>query len=222
MHSLQWTYASRLCSVRTVEWHVQKGDSRSKNGRSLQWPFSEDTSSRLWTCRYSTSDHLLLCIVNLSFWASLPLQQLFRLTRVATTPYTRPATIHTTATDHTPQQSKQKQPKCSTVYFSLVTVLRDHLSNHIPETETTSLKRDTVQAGDESYGNYGIYYIAYEPYPSAVEAEAAKMDMVKRGYKRHMMSMPKEVMDKIASSSEKRDIHNEVQAAGDTWYERYE
>jgi hypothetical protein len=71
------------------------------------------------------------------------------------------------------------------------------------------------QASYHPYYNYGSY-------PSAVKAEAAKIDTVKRGYKRHTMRMPKEVMDKIASSSEKRDIHNEVQAAGDTWYERYE
>jgi hypothetical protein len=134
------------------------------------------------------------------------------------------------------------------------------------------MKRDTPQPVVESYADYGAYYAKYDPYPSEVEAQAAKQGMLKRGYtcyetynpysaaveaeaekasmakrgyscyetytpysaaveaeaqkmdanmaKRHMMSMPKEMMDDIASS-ERRDMSKDTEAAGDSWYKSY-
>jgi hypothetical protein len=58
-------------------------------------------------------------------------------------------------------------------------------------------------------------YESYSNYPAAAQGEAAKM------VKRHMVSMPKEMTDSLASS-EKRDEPKEVEAAKDTWYKSYE
>ena len=42
------------------------------------------------------------------------------------------------------------------------------------------MKRDDTQPVVENYAQYGVYYTTYDPYPSEVEAAAAKDDMEKR------------------------------------------
>jgi hypothetical protein len=159
------------------------------------------------------------------------------------------------------------------VHPILVPIIHQDTSNHLTGSEAANIKRDDTQPVVENYAQYGVYYTTYDPYPSEVEAAAAKDDMEKRGYscyetytpysaaveaeaekasmakrgyscyeaytpypaaveteakkmdaemaKRHMLSMPKEMMDNIASSSVKRDMPKEVQAAGDSWYKSY-
>ncbi|RYN37989.1 hypothetical protein AA0112_g4239 [Alternaria arborescens] len=107
------------------------------------------------------------------------------------------------------------------------------------EVEAAAAKDDMEKRGYSCYETYTPYsaaveaeaekasmakrgyscYETYTPYPAAVETEAKKMDADMA--KRHMLSMPKEMMDNIASSSVKRDMPKEVQAAGDSWYKSY-
>ncbi|KAG9195528.1 hypothetical protein G6011_00649 [Alternaria panax] len=107
------------------------------------------------------------------------------------------------------------------------------------EVEAEAAKEDMVKRGYSCYQTYTPYsaaveaeaekasiakrgyscYETYTPYSAAVEAEAKKMDA--NMAKRHMMSMPKEMMDNIASSSEKREMPKDVQAASDSWYKSY-
>jgi len=80
------------------------------------------------------------------------------------------------------------------------------------------LSKQEVYDKYDKYETYGVYYENYNPYPASVEAEAAKMDA--KMEKRHIVDMPKDMMDQMANS-EKRDEPKEVQAAGDSWYQSY-
>ncbi|KAI4958598.1 hypothetical protein J4E86_004202 [Alternaria arbusti] len=92
------------------------------------------------------------------------------------------------------------------------------------ESAATNMKRDEPLSKQEvydkydKYESYGVYYENYNPYPASVEAEAAKMNA--KMEKRHIVDMPKDMVDQMANN-EKRDEPKEIQAAGDSWYQSY-